>query len=73
MVERPINERVRTLEVQVSRIVADIESEKGTRSRANEAIDTRLRGVERANWMGVGALMLFQLILVIVLAVYAKH
>ena len=35
MSEKPIHERVTVLEVQVNRIVADIESEKGTRARAN--------------------------------------
>lgn len=52
----------------MSRIVADIESEKGTRARANADLETRLRGVEKSNWMGVGALAILQIILGVILA-----
>lgn len=60
------------LETQVGRIESDIESEKGTRSRANADLEIRLRSVERSNWMGVGALALLQIILGVILA-FAKH
>jgi hypothetical protein len=72
-----IEERVTSLEKhflvldsQVHRIVADIESEKGTRARLNIALtdsidgmDKRLRLVERSIWIGFGALGVIQFFL----------
>jgi hypothetical protein len=58
------------LDSQVRRIVADIESEKGTRARLNvtltdsiESMDKRLRLVERSIWIGFGALGVIQFFL----------
>lgn len=65
-----IDNRVTALEVQVSRIVSDIESEKDTRARANrdvvselKSIDERLRSIERKAAMLIGAFAIGELIL----------
>lgn len=68
MAENSIHERVTVLEVRVNRIVADIESEKGTRARANAEHDVRLRAVERAMYVGIGAIALLQIGLGVFLA-----
>jgi len=53
----------------MSRIVSDIESEKGTRARANIDLESRMRSVERAYWKGVGAIMCFQVVLGVIIAI----
>lgn len=66
----PLETRVAVLEVQVGRIVSDIESEKATRARVNEDIidkldkmDTAQRRTEKILYMGLGALAVLQFIL----------
>jgi hypothetical protein len=49
------HDRIIRLETRVERIESDIESEKGTRSRANAEIMARLSQVEQTVWKGVGA------------------
>lgn len=58
------------LDVQVNRIVADIESEKETRNRVNQDLvvllenqDKRLRIVEKSVWIGFGILAAIQVLL----------
>lgn len=65
-----LSERIIALEIQVERMISDIESEKGTRARANEErkrqiekIEVRLFSVEKSLWFGVGALAAFELVL----------
>jgi len=57
-------------EQQLGRIVSDIESEKGTRSRLNsefthrlDQIDAQQRKLERIIYMGLGALGILQFLL----------
>lgn len=58
-----LSERIVILETQVHRIVSDIESEKGTRSRANSNLDDRLRKVERTIYLATGGLAVLNIIL----------
>ena len=65
-----LEKSVLILETQIERIIADIESEKGTRSRATqslfeamETLDKRLRLVEKSIWVGFGLLLAAQLLL----------
>ena len=58
------------LETQVNRIVSDIQSEKATRNRSNvaltkaiEAIDKRVRVLEKSIWIGFGLLAAVQFFL----------
>lgn len=57
------HERLLLLEMRVNRLVSDAESEKRTRAQANadvgmrlDAMDNRLREVERTMWKAAGAL-----------------
>lgn len=58
-----LNARVLKLETQVERLMADAEAEQRNRENANQALDARLRSVERTIALGVGALGLIQLII----------
>jgi hypothetical protein len=62
-----ISQRVAILEIQMKRLVADAESEKATRARANAELDHRLRSLEQTVVkivaLGVGALGVLQIIL----------
>ncbi len=62
-----ISQRVAILEIQMKRLVADVESEKEARERANAELEPRLRSLEQAVVkivaLGVGALGLLQIIL----------
>lgn len=58
-----LNARVLKLETQVERLMSDAEDEQRARVEANEALEARLRSVERTIALGVGALGLIQLIL----------
>jgi hypothetical protein len=65
-----LEKSVLILETQVQRIVSDIESEKGTRTRANQnvldlmdVLDKRLRWVEKSIWIGFGLLLAAQVLL----------
>lgn len=49
--------RVARLEVQMGRVVSDMESEKDTRTRANERLDNRIVEVERTIWKASGVVM----------------
>lgn len=49
-----IVERVVRLEVQMGRVVSDIESEKSTRSRTNSDHEERLRAIEKTIWKASG-------------------
>jgi len=67
--------RLTVLEVQVKRIVSDIESEKGTRSRAGSDLNARLdqidhaqRKQERILYIGMGALGALQFLIGIYVA-----
>lgn len=62
--------KVSVMEFQIGRIVSDIESEKETRARANEAIHRKLdsvtEGQNKTNWivaMGVGGVMVVEVVL----------
>ena len=55
-------ERLRTVEVQIQRIASDLESEKGTRARVNEKVDSKLEtltnsinALNKSNWTAAGA------------------
>lgn len=55
------------METQMERILADLDSEKGTRARVNanlveklDLIDDRQRKMERIIWMGLGGLAVLQ-------------
>lgn len=56
----PVNERLAVIESQLARMVADMESEKGTRSRVNDKILERITKHDRMIWLGLGALMALQ-------------
>jgi hypothetical protein len=57
-----LHERVIVLETQVGRIISDIESEKGTRSRTNERLDARIVKLEKSMWMAAGALAFLEFV-----------
>lgn len=68
--ERPLPDRVFALELQMSRFVSDMESEKGTRARANVDINLKLDDIrERQNstnrivYMMLGGVMVLQVAL----------
>lgn len=68
-------ERVRVVEVRIDRMVSDIESEKGTRARANErlsnqieALDKRLTRHDRLIWMAAGVLAALNIATVVLTA-----
>lgn len=61
--EQPLAIRVSLLELQMERIVSDIESEKGTRMRANSEISVELKEIrdgqrktDKIIWMMMGGL-----------------
>lgn len=65
--ERPLPDRVLTLELQMARFVSDMESEKGTRSRANVDINLKLDDIReqqnrtnRLVYMMLGGVMVLQ-------------
>jgi len=58
------------MEIQMERIVSDIESEKGTRARINSDIYAKLEKIQDAQqqtnrilWMMLGGLMVLQIVL----------
>lgn len=62
--------RVAVLETQMGRLVSDQESEKGTRSRANDMILSQLkeivsdqRKIEKIVWTGIGGLAVLQFVI----------
>lgn len=68
--ERSFSDRLTRMETQMARIIADIESEKGTRARTNEDIYDKLEKIrdvqDRTNriiYMMVGGLMVIQIVL----------
>ena len=75
-----MSERVIRLEMQVGRLVSDAESEKETRRRVADAINTRfvvsedrVRDVERTIWRAAGAITVISALVVIVVNVLMKH
>lgn len=52
-------------DIQISRLISDAESEKGTRRRENVRVQERLDKVERIVWCGVGGLAALQIILTV--------
>ena len=75
-----ILERTVRLETQVGRLVSDAESEKDTRRRVAEAINSRfivsedrVRDLERTIWKAAGAITVISALVVIVVNVLMKH
>lgn len=65
-----LEKQMLVMETQLDRIISDIESEKGTRSRASRelseavtALDKRLRLVEKSIWIAFGLLLAAQIFL----------
>lgn len=65
-----VEAKLAVMRVQIERMVSDIESEKETRARANEAIHRKLdsvtEGQNKTNWivaMGVGGVMVVEVVL----------
>lgn len=54
MGENQVQERVARLEEQMKRFISDMESEKGTRARANTEVLRQLEQVKKIVWIGVG-------------------
>lgn len=66
----PMPVRMARMEIQMERIVSDIESEKGTRARINSDIYAKLEKIQDAQqqtnrilWMMLGGLMVLQIVL----------
>jgi hypothetical protein len=81
--EAPLAERMRVLEIQMEHIVSDIESEKGTRARANAELlrhmddlkremEPRFRQLERHVAMGIGIVVTCQIVLSVVMRLLLK-
>ncbi len=75
-----ILERTVRLETQVGRLVSDAESEKDTRRRVAESINSRfivsedrVRDLERTIWKAAGAITVISALVVIVVNVLMKH
>lgn len=62
----PMELKLQALELQMERVVSDIESEKETRARANANLDERLREVEKTIWKAVGGMGVILAVLTIV-------
>jgi hypothetical protein len=62
--------RIIWLEVQTNRIIADIESEKGTRQRVNIEFDKMIRELQKTVWKGVGGLIVIQALIGWAIALY---
>lgn len=65
-----VEKEILVINTQLGRIVSDIESEKATRARVSashtsslEALEKRLRIVEKSIWIGFGALAAIQVFL----------
>lgn len=74
-VQEPPETRLAILEMQMGRIVSDIESEKGTRARTNEQLfreNKEIRDTQekhsRMLYMGLGGLMVLQFVIGLLVA-----
>lgn len=69
----PMPVRMARAEIQIERIVSDVESEKSTRARVNSDIYAKLEKIQenqqqtnRILWMMLGGLMVLQVVLQLV-------
>jgi hypothetical protein len=65
-------ERLLKTEIQLSRLVSDVDSEKRTRANVNANLELRLRELEKSNWKSTGALAIFMVILQVMVTLAAK-
>lgn len=68
-----------TTDQHIGRIISDIESEKGSRSRQNDRwsndfgrLDTRIASLERHVWIGIGIITAMQFIVPLILSLIRK-
>lgn len=64
--------RLAVIEVQLKRVVSDMESEKRTRSESNKTIIARLDDSDRARNIGIGVLLTLQVIVPVLMKVWGK-
>jgi Zn-dependent M16 (insulinase) family peptidase len=67
-----LSNRITAVETQLGRIISDIESEKGTRLRIHHDFETRLRFLEKSIWKAVGAVVILQIAVQVMLKIFVK-